>query len=69
MSEAARASLQSRIDGLALERKHGEDAFVHTSERLARNETLEPFMAKREFAHRRRGSLVRCRRRYRVRHR
>jgi hypothetical protein len=33
---------QPRIDGLAFQREDSEDAFVHASEGLLLNETLEP---------------------------
>ena len=42
--------LQPRVDGLALEREHGEHALVHAVERLAAHEALERLDAEAELA-------------------
>src|SRR5437764_8930154 len=53
----ARQRLQTRVDRLALEREHAEDALVHAVQRLASNEPLHRLDAQREFPKRER-SLV-----------
>ena len=42
--------LQPRVDRLAFERKHGENAFVDAAKRLAGNETVEGFQPLGELA-------------------
>ena len=42
--------LEPRVDGLALQCQHAEDALVNPPERLAADEPLEPLDAQRELA-------------------
>jgi hypothetical protein len=46
----AGGALESRIDGLAFQGEHTEDALVNTAQRLISDKTLQGFNAKREFA-------------------
>jgi hypothetical protein len=45
---------ESRIDWFALEREHGEDAFVHAPQWLAGDKALKPFQTQCELAARQR---------------
>ena len=45
-----RVSLQPGVDGLAFERQHAEDAFVHAMERFIADEAFEGFDAEAELS-------------------
>ena len=46
----AGGALEPRIDGLAFQGEHTENALVHTAQRFIPDKTLQGFDAKREFA-------------------
>src|SRR5688500_19483266 len=48
------ARLQPWVDGLALQREHGERTLVHAPQRLLAREALQRFDAERELAQRQR---------------